>query len=193
MVCALIPSVMPEGLSARELTRMEQELREQAVSYAAALKRYMPGMEHSELVMIGPSIGLRETRKLVGRTQLTGEDVLSGRRRADGIARGGWKPEIHRSMTKMATYLAVKEGSWFDIPMGALQSETLENLYGAGRMIWADDTAFAAVRVMGTCFATGHAAGVAAALQADLGQIPCVEKVRAELQKQGTGVNSIGI
>lgn len=61
----------------------------------------------------------------------------------------------------MATYLAVKEGSWFDIPMGALQSETLENLYGAGRMVWADDTAFAAVRVMGTCFATGHAAGVA--------------------------------
>ena len=185
VVCALIPSVMPEGLSARELTRMEQELREQAVSYAAALKRYMPGMEHSELVMIGPSIGLRETRRLVGRTQLTGEDVLSGRRRADGIARGGWKPEIHRSMTKMATYLAVKEGSWFDIPMGALQSETLENLYGAGRMVWADDTAFAAVRVMGTCFATGHAAGVAAALQADLGQMPCVEKVRAELQKQG--------
>ena len=185
VVCALIPSVMPEGLSARELTRMEQELREQAVSYALALKRYMPGMEHSELVMIGPSIGFRETRKLVGRTQLTGEDVLSGHKRADGIARGGWKPEIHRNMTEMATYLAVKEGSWFDIPLGALQSETLENLYGAGRMIWADDTAFAAVRVMGTCFATGHAAGVAAALRARLGQTPCAEKVREELQKQG--------
>ena len=80
------------------------------------MKRYMPGMEHSELVMIGPSIGLRETRRLVGRTQLTGEDVLSGRRRADRDCQGGWKPEIHRSMTKMATYLAVKEGSWFDIP-----------------------------------------------------------------------------
>ena len=51
-------------------------------------------------------------------------------------------------------------------------------------MVWADDTAFAAVRVMGTCFATGHAAGVAAALRADLGQMPCVENVRAELQKQ---------
>ena len=185
VVCALIPSVMPEGLSARELTRMEQELREQAVSYALALKRYMPGMEHSELVMIGPSIGFRETRKLVGRTQLTGEDVLSGHKRADGIARGGWKPEIHRNMTEMATYLAVKEGSWFDIPLGELQSETLENLYGAGRMIWADDTAFAAVRVMGTCFATGHAAGVAAALRARRGQTPCAEKVREELQKQG--------
>lgn len=52
-------------------------------------------------------------------------------------------------------------------------------------MIWADDTAFAAVRVMGTCFATGHAAGVAAALRARRGQTPCAEKVREELQKQG--------
>lgn len=30
-------------------------------------------------------------------------------------------------------------------------------------MISADEAAFAAVRVMGTCFATGHAAGVRAA------------------------------
>ena len=52
-------------------------------------------------------------------------------------------------------------------------SKYLENLYGAGRMIWADDTAFAAVRVMGTCFATGHAAGVAAALQAKDGEKLC--------------------
>lgn len=185
VVCALIPSVMPTGLSARELTRMEKELRKQAVSYAAAMKRYMPGMEHSELVMTGPSIGFRETRKLVGRTMLTGEDVLSGRKRPDGIARGGWKPEIHKDIRQMATYLEVKEGNWFDIPLGALQSETLENLYGAGRMIWADDTAFAAVRVMGTCFATGHAAGVAAALQAKdraVAELRANEHVAAALQ-----------
>ena len=50
----------------------------------------------------------------------------------------------------------VKEGSWFDIPLGALQSDNIGNLYAAGRMISADEAAFAAVRVMGTCFATGH-------------------------------------
>ena len=45
-----------------------------------------------------------------------------------------------------------------------------KNLYGAGRMISADEAAFAAVRVMGTCFATGHGAGVAAAVQALQGE-----------------------
>ena len=41
------------------------------------------------------------------------------------------------------------------------------NLYGAGRLICADSQAMAASRVMGTCLATGHAAGVAAAIQGE--------------------------
>lgn len=37
---------------------MERETREQAISYAQALKEFMPGMEHSELAVIGPAVGL---------------------------------------------------------------------------------------------------------------------------------------
>lgn len=77
----------------------------------------------------------------------------------------------------------VKEGSWFDIPLGALQSDNIGNLYAAGRMISADETAFAAVRVMGTCFVTGHSAGVAAAVQAEYGEAD-IRKIRAELDRQ---------
>ena len=84
----------------------------------------------------------------------------------------------------MATYLEVKEGSYFDIPLGAPQSENIGNLYGAGRMISADEAAFAAVRVMGTCFATGHAAGVSAACQA-LDGVVNTEHIREVLKNQG--------
>lgn len=79
----------------------------------------------------------------------------------------------------MATYLEVPGGSYFDIPLGALWSVDLENLFGAGRLVSADEAAFAAVRVMGTCFATGHAAGVAAALQARNGRVDGVEMTAA--------------
>ena len=83
----------------------------------------------------------------------------------------------------MATYMEVKSGSYFDIPLGALQSENVKNLFGAGRMISADEAAFAAVRVMGTCFATGHAAGVGAAcLAVDEGAE--IEHVREILKEQ---------
>lgn len=184
IVCVLLPSIIPSGLSAEELTRMEKETRKQVLSYVQALKTYMPGMEHAELAVIGPSIGFRETRKLVGKERITADDVLSRRKRDNGVARGGWKPEIHKDVNKMATYLEVKEGSYFDIPLGALQSENIENLYGAGRMISADEAAFAAVRVMGTCFATGHAAGVGAACQALDGKVD-VKHIQQVLKKQG--------
>ena len=50
----------------------------------------MPGMEHCELTMIGPSIGFRETRRMVGRYTLSAEDVLTRRTFEDGIGRGGF-------------------------------------------------------------------------------------------------------
>ena len=50
-------------------------------------------------------------------------------------------------------------------------------------MFCADEAAFAAVRVMGTCFATGHAAGVGAAcLAAD--ERAEIEHVREILKEQ---------
>ena len=183
IVHVLLPSIIPEGLSAEEMTRMERETRKQVLGYIQALRTYMPGMEHSELAVIGPSIGFRETRKLVGKETITVDDVISGRKRPDGVARGGWKPEIHRDVNKMATYMEVKSGSYFDIPLGALQSENVKNLFGAGRMISADEAAFAAVRVMGTCFATGHAAGVGAACLA-VDERAEIEHVREILKEQ---------
>lgn len=183
-VSVLLPSVIPQSICAEEVTQLEKDTRKQVLSYVRALKTYMPGMENCELTVIGPAIGFRETRKLKGKQTITAADVLERRKRADGVARGGWKPEIHKSLNKMATYLEVSNGSYFDIPLGALQSADLSNLYGAGRIVSSDEAAFAAVRVMGTCFATGHAAGVAAAYQA-VHQNQDVQAIREELKNQG--------
>lgn len=182
-VMVLLPSVIPNGLGAREMTHMEKFTRGQAIYYMEAFRRFLPGMEHCELTMIGPWIGLREGRRLVGRYVLTGDDVLNRLKRADGVARGGWKPEIHKELNEAAVYYDVAGASYYDIPLNALRSADKSNLYGCGRLISADSVAQAAVRVMGTCFATGHAAGVAAGLMA-LKSDESVESVRAELKKQ---------
>ena len=163
---------------------MEKFTRGQAIYYLEAFRRFMPGMEKAELTMIGPSIGFRETRRLAGKYMLTADDVLSRKKSPEGIARGGWKPEIHSSLNEAATYLDVPGASYYDIPLGCLQSVDTGNLYGAGRLICADSQAMAASRVMGTCLATGHAAGVAAAVQGETGHADA-ETVRAELVRQG--------
>ena len=178
-VVVLLPSVIPSGLSAEELTRMEKFTRSQALGYLEAFRRFMPGMEECELTMIGPSIGFRETRRIVGRYMLTADDVLNRRKSPEGIARGGWKPEIHSSMNEPAVYLDVPGASYYDVPLGCLQSADVDNLLGAGRLICADSSAMAASRVMGTSLATGHAAGVAGAL---LGR--SVLEIRNELIRQ---------
>ena len=145
----------------------------------------MPGMENCELTMIGPSIGFRETRRIAGKYMLTADDVLNRRKSKEGVARGGWKPEIHSKLNEAAVYLDVPGASYYDIPLGCLQSVDTENLFGSGRLICADSQAMAASRVMGTCLATGHAAGVAAGIQSktESGKLD-VNSVREELKKQ---------
>jgi hypothetical protein len=48
------------------------------------------------------------------------------------------------------------------IPLRCLRPAGVEHLWVAGRCISADHEAQASIRVMGTCFATGEAAGRAA-------------------------------
>ena len=56
----------------------------------------------------------------------------------------------------------MKENDWFDIPIGSLLSKDIANLFTAGRSISCESVALASLRVMGTGFATGQAAGVIA-------------------------------
>ena len=68
--------------------------------------------------------------------------------------------------------------------MRCLTSRDTANLFAAGRVADADRMAGASLRVMGTAFATGQAAGVAAASVADRGAVD-VDTVRRTLQAQG--------
>jgi hypothetical protein len=74
---------------------------------------------------------------------------------------------------------------FFDVPPGALRARDVDNLWLAGRVIGADAEAYGSVRVMGTAFATGHAAGIGAALGAAKNGDDGVEALRAALLAQG--------
>ena len=77
----------------------------------------------------------------------------------------------------------IKGDCTFDIPLRALTSRNTPNLYAAGRLVDGDGGGGSALRVMGTSFATGQAAGVAAALFAR--GITQVGAVQRELERQG--------
>jgi hypothetical protein len=108
---------------------------------------------------------------------------LDARRFPDAIARGAWPVELHSKPGAPNVWQSIRNQSYYEIPLRCLKVQGIKNLWAAGRIISCDSVAFASVRVMGTCFATGHAAGVAAALSA--GGCPAEsEAVRKELLRQ---------
>jgi len=110
--------------------------------------------------------GVRESRRWLGEHVLTGEDLLGGRRFDDEIALATWPMEF-RETAKGPKLRFPLEDRPAGIPLRCLKPLGIERLFVAGRCISADHEAQASIRVMGTCFATGEAAGRAAAMAAD--------------------------
>ncbi len=181
---AILPSVAVPSLDAETLTRCEINTRAQSQQYEEAFRRYLPGMENCRLVSTGHSLGLRDTRHLIGEYTLSSHDVLEAVKQPDGVACGAWPCEMHTKLEEMPGYLWVKDDDYYHIPLRCLHSENIPNLWGAGRLVSADPIAFASVRVMGIGFGTGQAAGVAAAQQALSGKVDA-QTVRQELIRQG--------
>lgn len=178
-----IPSLSVNRLDSQTLTIAEMELRKQSYAYVEVLRKYVPELKNMRLVSTGPQLGLRESRRIIGEDTLTYNDVLSGRKREDSIARGGWSPEIHKSTTEL-NYLHLEDNAYFDIPIGCIKVKDIKNVWCCGRIISCDQVAHASVRVMGTGFALGQAAGVAAACTLDNENYD-VNQIRMILKQQG--------
>ncbi len=168
---------------ARSLSRAEADGRRQAHAYLQAL-RTLEGCENAYLVATGPEFGTRESRHLECAGRLTWEDIEQRRPFDDGIALGAWGAEWHERGTFQSTFDYPPGRDAYPIPLACLVSRDTRNLFAAGRTADADRKAGAAIRVMGTAFATGQAAGVAAAQVADGGTLEPLA-VQQVLRAQG--------
>ncbi|RMC51890.1 FAD-dependent oxidoreductase [Lactobacillus sp. ESL0228] len=177
-----LPSVDLESLNSVALTNAEIELRKKAQSYFLVVKKYIKGCKDVVFLSSGPLLGIRESRRMIGDVTLTGNDILNTVKRGDSIGRAAWSPEIHHSNDQVE-YKHMPDNDYADIPLGTLKVANINNLWGAGRLISVDHTAQASVRVMGTSYITGQAAGVAASLQSLTGKV-ITKKIQEELITQ---------
>lgn len=183
-IMTLLVDEQLDALDAAAFTRDEMSARRKAWQYLDAFRKHLTGWQHAYLVETGPQIGIREGRRLIGRDEITREDVLTARKRpAESIGRCGWPIEDHAA-PGVTNYVPIVGKGWYDIPYGAICSIDTDNLWAAGRLTSSDDDAFASVRVMGTAFASGQAAGVAAA-QYSQGISHDLVAIRSELTRQG--------
>jgi hypothetical protein len=181
----VITYVVNEGYDARDAadtSRAEASARAQAQAYLTAI-RTLPGCAEAYIVATGPELGTRESRHLIARYQLTEDEVLRPRPVDDAVAVGAWPMEYHPGPDVPSTWKFIGDPGYYGIPLDVLRSRDTPNLLAAGRTVDGDRGAGASMRVMGTAFATGHAAGVAAALTAG-GKDAGTAAVREELNRQ---------
>src|SRR5690606_2274276 len=78
-----------------DFTEAEIVGRRQVREYARFLAENVPGCEASHVIDTGVEAGIRQTRTIAGLDTLSNEDVLAGRKRADGVCRVPWPIELH--------------------------------------------------------------------------------------------------
>lgn len=162
-----------------ELSKAEQYARRAARDYVEVLRQSQPACKDVFLVQSGPQIGIRESWHIDTQAMVNEDDLLSGRQRSDGVARAAWPMEDHSAIGN-PVFTPIGGMGFAHIPHGALCASGVPNLFLAGRTIGADAVAHSSIRVMGTAFASGFAAGVAAAHHdAD------IESLKTEITKLG--------
>lgn len=170
-----------DGTDARSLTKGEIEGRAQIDDIVTYLTGYVPGFEDAYFTKTAPFLGIRETRRIIGKYVMTQDDVLSCRHFDDAIAVASYPIDIHRPSDDGCTLIWC--GDCYDIPYGSLVPQKVENLLVAGRAISTTHEAMGATRVMATCMAMGEAAGRAAKISIQGNRAPGDIDV-AELRRQ---------
>ncbi len=186
--------VPADPTDAADLTRAEMQGRADAWAMFQAWKKDVPAFADSYFIEAYPWIGVRESRRLIGRHVLSEDDLMKSRRFDDAIATGCWYLDLHPNKTTLngANDFDPKkvQPNPYDIPYRSLLPQKIENLLVAGRCHSATRGAHASTRVTATAMAMGEAAGMAAAMAVNAKKGPqeiSGVKVREALSAMGAG------
>jgi len=162
------------AVDVEDLSYAEIECRRMVMEEVSRLKAETPGFEGAFLTDIATQLGITESRRMIGSRMLRREEANTSS--DDVVARtGNW----------------TKAGMLYDIPFGCLYPREVSNLLVAGRCISVDHRVHHATKEIPACFATGEAAGTAAAMCAATGDSPAsidVRELQHTLQSQGASL-----
>jgi len=174
------------ALSGDELSDAMREALDQTWEIYRFMRDTVPGFAKSRVARIADHIGVRETRRLIGRYVMDERDVLSNAFFDDAVAKGAFPMDIHSATDASLATKLIEGTGHYDIPLRSLLNRNIENLITVGKCISVTHKGFSSTRVMPTCMAVGHAGGVAAALAARIKKDPqdLAAGVRDSLRKQ---------
>ncbi len=184
-----------DSTKAEDLTRATIEGRRQAFHCIDVFRKYVPGMDKCYMVSTPNTVGLRESRRIIGELVLTENDLKTQRIWDDSIGHGAFFIDIHHidgpGMDDTVWY--PEKGFHYQIPYRILLPQRVENLLVAGRCVSVTHVALGSIRVMVQCALTGEAAGAASALSLHDGVPPRllnIPALQSHLRQQGGILNA---
>jgi hypothetical protein len=161
--------IQHSALDVFSLTDAEQAARRQVVEMVELLQAKIPAFRNSYLQKMAVHIGVRESRRVLGQYVLTADEILTGKKFPDGIARSVYPVDIHNPAGTGTVLRHLPEGVYYEIPFRCLVPRGCRNLLIGSRCISATHEAHSSLRVMPVVAGIGEAAGIGAALCAQRG------------------------
>ncbi|MFW6303397.1 MAG: FAD-dependent oxidoreductase, partial [Candidatus Sumerlaeota bacterium] len=171
-----------------ELSQAELESHKQLRQFIAFFRKHVSGFENCFLHSMAHHIGIRESRRILGRDYITLEDYKRAAKYDDAIARCQYMIDIHNPDGAGTEHYHLPEGEYYEIPYGCIVPKDIDNLTVGGRPISVDHPVHSSMRVMPPACSVGQAAGVAAAMAVAENSIPSKldgKDVRQALKEMG--------
>ena len=162
----------------RSLTATMIECRKRAFRFLAFLRKYVPGFQDALLFSTAPTLGIRDSRRVIGDVILTGEDVLRGTVFPDAVVRVFFPLDVVR--VSGDKYEGGNKP--YTIPYRSMLPKGIENLLVVGRSMSLTQDAAGSVRLSTISMLTGQAAGTAAAIAIQAGMTARQVNVQAVQQ-----------
>ncbi|MBX5466767.1 MAG: FAD-dependent oxidoreductase [Firmicutes bacterium] len=148
---------IPTPLDPVGMSRQTLEGKAQADAVVRFLREEFPQAFGRARVRAYGLPGIRQTRWIVGRHQLTADEVRQGVRFPDAVARTAWPIELH-DREEGYVWEPFGPDHVHYVPLASMTPPDVDNLVACGRCIDGDALALSSVRVMGPGIAMGAAA-----------------------------------
>lgn len=176
------------------ISRMLMEGRRRIREFVDCLRKSLPGMENAVLVATPSLPDIRESRRIVGRKELSSAAFWNGETHEDDIALYDYCIDVHALSLQeslkgvdpafVQKLTKTKIEKYYGIPFGCCLTREFDNLAVAGRCVSASRDMLGALRVMPAAMSTGQAVGTAAALSSPLADVN-IAQLRETLERDG--------
>ena len=120
---------------------------------AKFLKIYFKGFENSYISNIADMLGIRESKRIVGKYVYSADDLRNGSAFDTKVLVSNYPIDVHSSQKN--TSILEKVNVEYQLPIEALMSKDVDKLFVVGRGISADFYSQAALRIIPSCFSMG--------------------------------------